>query len=184
MSYACQVGISFPFPVVLERHTMSRVIVCVLSLGLVAFLLTETASPAPGGRGRAAAGRSVGTGGAARNAVSGPAGSGTLPRAPGTALSGVRNMPAGPIGADGRRSSSGPQRQEQLPEQRQVLPSNVPQTLSERATAYSVNASGPAPFSPAWYAQHPNAWQITHPHAGEAVVAVTAVGLASFMAIE
>ena len=30
------------------------------------------------------------------------------------------------------------------------------------------------PFTPAWYAQHPTAWQVTHPHADAAAVATTA----------
>lgn len=34
--------------------------------------------------------------------------------------------------------------------------------------------SGSQPFSPAWYAEHPNAWQATHPHADAAVVASAA----------
>ena len=34
--------------------------------------------------------------------------------------------------------------------------------------------SASQPFSPAWYADHPNAWQATHPHADAAVVASTA----------
>ncbi|WP_425395619.1 hypothetical protein [Aeoliella sp.] len=38
--------------------------------------------------------------------------------------------------------------------------------------------SGPEPFSPAWYADHPNAWQATHPYAGAAAVATTAGVLA------
>ncbi len=56
--------------------------------------------------------------------------------------------------------------------------------LNQMATAFSVQTGGAAPFSPAWYAQHPNAWKITHPYAGEALVAATVVGLASFLAIE
>ena len=34
--------------------------------------------------------------------------------------------------------------------------------------------NGPQPFTASWYAQHPNAWQATHPHAGAAAVATTA----------
>jgi hypothetical protein len=34
--------------------------------------------------------------------------------------------------------------------------------------------SGAEPFSPAWYADHPQAWQYTHPHADAAAVATTA----------
>ncbi len=35
--------------------------------------------------------------------------------------------------------------------------------------------NGPQPFSPAWYAQHPNAWHATHPYAGRWPVASVAV---------
>jgi len=38
------------------------------------------------------------------------------------------------------------------------------------------------PFSPAWYAAHPNAWKITHPHADAAAV-VSAVALAQWLAL-
>ncbi|TWU00709.1 hypothetical protein Pla108_16610 [Botrimarina colliarenosi] len=41
--------------------------------------------------------------------------------------------------------------------------------------------SSPQAFSPAWYAQHPNAWQATHPHADAAVVA-TAAGVTAWLA--
>jgi hypothetical protein len=38
------------------------------------------------------------------------------------------------------------------------------------------------PFTPAWYADHPNAWHATHPHA-DVFVAATAVGLAGWLAV-
>jgi len=38
------------------------------------------------------------------------------------------------------------------------------------------------PFSPAWYAAHPNAWQALHPHA-DLFVAATATGLAAWLAV-
>lgn len=38
------------------------------------------------------------------------------------------------------------------------------------------------PFTAAWYADHPNAWKATHPHA-DAYVAATTAGLASWLAI-
>ena len=56
------------------------------------------------------------------------------------------------------------------------LPTNLP-------TAYNFSSSQFSPFSPGWYAQHPNAWQLTHPYAGEAVVAATAAGLAGWLVI-
>lgn len=40
-------------------------------------------------------------------------------------------------------------------------------------------ASGPQPFSPAWYAEHPQAWQYSHPHADAWAVA-TAAGVATW----
>ncbi len=37
--------------------------------------------------------------------------------------------------------------------------------------------NGPQPFTPAWYAQHPNAWHTTHPHADQwAVASAAALG--------
>jgi hypothetical protein len=39
---------------------------------------------------------------------------------------------------------------------------------------------GPQPFTPAWYAQHPNAWHATHPYADEWAVA-TAAALGSWL---
>ncbi len=44
-----------------------------------------------------------------------------------------------------------------------------------------VDSANP-PFSAAWYAAHPNAWQFTHPHA-DAVVAATAAGLVRWLAV-
>lgn len=40
--------------------------------------------------------------------------------------------------------------------------------------------NGPEPFSAAWYADHPQAWQYTHPHADAAAVA-TAAGVAAWL---
>jgi hypothetical protein len=40
--------------------------------------------------------------------------------------------------------------------------------------------SGSEPFSPAWYADHPQAWQYTHPHADAAAVA-TAAGVTAWL---
>lgn len=53
---------------------------------------------------------------------------------------------------------------------------------SAASEAVSQWTSGPEPFSPAWYAEHPQAWQYTHPHA-DAVVAATAVGVARWLAV-
>lgn len=49
-------------------------------------------------------------------------------------------------------------------------------------TAYTWSHPANQPFSPQWYAAHPQAWQFTHPHA-DAVVAATAVGVARWLAV-
>jgi hypothetical protein len=36
---------------------------------------------------------------------------------------------------------------------------------NRRNAAYSWNSNRPEPVTPAWYAEHPNAWKFTHPHA-------------------
>ncbi len=179
---------------------MKRAIVGVLSLGLLAILMVDMADSAPRGRG----GR---VGGASR-AASG------VRQLPGAASSFGSVRPTGPIGAAGTNAvprppqvgASGLQRlqggnldvRDQLPNASQLqgqfqgqwqgqsgnAQGAIQGQLNQMATAYGVHVGGAAPFSPAWYAQHPNAWQFTHPYAGEAVVAATALGLASFMAIE
>lgn len=40
---------------------------------------------------------------------------------------------------------------------------------------------GPEPFSPAWYAEHPQAWQYTHPHA-DAVAVASAAAVTGWLA--
>ncbi|MEO2047370.1 MAG: hypothetical protein ABGX16_12450 [Pirellulales bacterium] len=60
--------------------------------------------------------------------------------------------------------------------------SHSPTNLSKRSGHYQQHASqvtqqfqnSPQPFSPNWYAQHPNAWQYSHPHTDAAIVASTA----------
>ncbi|QDU58724.1 hypothetical protein Pan181_49640 [Aeoliella mucimassa] len=42
--------------------------------------------------------------------------------------------------------------------------------------------NGPEPFSPAWYAEHPNAWQATHPYANEAAAVATVASVAAWTA--
>lgn len=58
------------------------------------------------------------------------------------------------------------------------VPNRTPD--AHAATAKSWAVGGPAPFSPAWYANHPKAWHATHPYAGTVVTATT---LAAFLAV-
>ena len=52
--------------------------------------------------------------------------------------------------------------------------------LQQNAAAWT----GPhgKPFSPQWYAAHPNVWKLTHPYAGAATVAVGAAAVARWFA--
>jgi hypothetical protein len=49
-------------------------------------------------------------------------------------------------------------------------------------TAYGWANPAHQPFTPAWYANHPNAWKATHPHA-DAVLAAGAIGVATWLAV-
>lgn len=186
---------------------MLRVIVGAFSLGLLVTLLADSADSAPARRalaGRAGGVASRATSGAAQNAASGRTTTGIRQHSGNASRLGTTNLPTGPISSSGVRPNAGSnafptpsQTGSSLQSVRDPLPaashlqgslegqrSSMQGRLSDLATTYGVTPGGPAPFSPAWYTQHPNAWQITHPHAGEAFVAATAVGLASFMAIE
>ncbi|REK18669.1 MAG: hypothetical protein DWQ37_03800 [Planctomycetota bacterium] len=51
--------------------------------------------------------------------------------------------------------------------------------LQDRASQLKTNFKpGQEPFTPAWYAQHPNAWRYTHPHADAWAVATFATAAA------
>lgn len=189
---------------------MKRVILGVFSLAIAAAFLADTAVSAPGRRAaRGAGGAARAAGGGARNVVSGSAARGGRNHPGGPMNFGGGNLPTGPINGPGNfaptppqfggsgfpglqggsmnvpdRLPDGSQFPGQFQDQLNNAQSAIQGQIGQMATAYGVNAGGPAPFSPAWYVDHPNAWQITHPYAGEAVVAATAVGLASFMAIE
>lgn len=61
-------------------------------------------------------------------------------------------------------------------------PKSLTRNLNPQAVAAGVAVSAHPPFSPAWYAAHPNAWKAAHPHA-DVWVAATAVGLATWLAV-
>lgn len=56
---------------------------------------------------------------------------------------------------------------------------NASQAISQASAQWG---SGPQPFSPSWYAQHPQAWQYAHPHA-DAFVAASATAVAAWLAV-
>ncbi|MHB8901040.1 MAG: hypothetical protein ACYC6Y_20010, partial [Thermoguttaceae bacterium] len=169
---------------------MLRAFVGLLTLGLLMTLLAGTANSAPGARGaRAASGRAGNVAGRVpgaprQNALSTQPLSASGPLSAGAPLRNVNTVPAGPVRNTGNPVPSGAPLQSQLQSHLSNSQGTIQQKLGNAATAYGLGTGGPAPFSPAWYAQHPKAWQATHPYAGEAAVAVTAVSLASFMAIQ
>ncbi len=135
---------------------MKTILSCVIVLALVVTVLVEhAAAVGPGGRGR---------GGAMGRAAAGPrpGGPAVAPR-PATA---GNNRPAVAPRAGGQG----------LPQR--AAPAG-PRTAASRAAQ---RGPRPKPFSPAWYAHHPQAWHYTHPHAGVAV-AVSAVAVARWLAV-
>lgn len=65
------------------------------------------------------------------------------------------------LGGIGRPDGQQPPRAAELQQQRQQIHRHLTQYWQD----------APQPFSPAWYAEHPNAWQLTHPHADAWAVA-------------
>ena len=172
---------------------MLRAMVGALSLALLLIVLADTANSAPGRRGGRATAARAGTAGTRATNLGTRTGSGTAANL-GTRSTqlGGSNLPAGPINVDGSiraNAAAGnlptpPQSAGSRLESLQGKASDLQSKLSDLAATYGIEPGGPEPFSPAWYVEHPSAWQITHPHAGEAAVAVTAIGLASFMAMQ
>lgn len=184
---------------------MLRAMVGALSLALLLVVLMDTANSAPGRRGgRATAARAgtratnlgtrpgggtIGSGAANLGGRPAPLGGSNLPTGPINANGSFRagaavgNPPTPPQSA-GSRLESLQGKASQLQGRWQDKAGDLQTKLSDLAATYGIEPGGPEPFSPAWYVEHPSAWQITHPYAGEAAVAVTAVGLASFMAME
>ena len=65
-----------------------------------------------------------------------------------------------------------------------VAPQAVrPPAANAAGAAGTWMAQQPAPFSAQWYAQHPTAWQVTHPYANEAAIVASAAALAGWLAI-
>ncbi|MFO0947965.1 MAG: hypothetical protein U1D30_18935 [Planctomycetota bacterium] len=163
------------------------VLVVVLSLG------TENCWARPGGGG----GRRGGGAGGGRPASPGTPGNARTPSP--NANPGLPSLPAGgsivtngpangaPVSpkANDRERTSGnaSDRQQQLD---QFLngknPSAQDRREGQRNDAASLYAPENEPFSPAWYADHPNAWRATHPHA-DAYAAATAATLGSWLAL-
>lgn len=127
---------------------------------------------ARGGRGggRPGGGPPGGQAGAAGRPTPGP---GAHP-GNGPAAAGQFQHAAGPSGrAPGFASAE--QLQGAFQQARSAAPQQVRDQLAQNAQNLADQAQNRSqPFSPAWYAQHPQAWQATHPHAGAAVVVSTA----------
>ena len=131
-----------------------------VAVGLGVSLMAADACDARGPRGRAA-------GGAAR-AGAAARGRSPLPAARGAMTAG---RPSRAIGAAGFHRPGGPIR----------AGASFSATAGGFSTAFNAAVGGPKPFSPSWYAQHPNAWHATHPHARPTAVALTAVGVTRWL---
>jgi len=144
----------------------------------------------PGGRGGSAGGRT---------------GAGRGDRGPGFTKPGLKKKGDGPqLGANGapgiaaqnfggaaqnlqgiqgqlKNAAGGAERFQSLQQQAgQKWQSRDGQAQQNAQNALNDFKNGPQPFSAAWYADHPTAWQVTHPHA-DAWAAATATGVASWL---
>lgn len=107
--------------------------------------------------------------------AAGPRGGGPRPSAPrpqaGPNMNARPSLPAGQSGIAERRDFSN------------LSDRQGPAATARSGEMWQQYMSNPAhqPFSPAWYAQHPNAWHVTHPHA-DVAVAATAAALTGWLA--
>jgi hypothetical protein len=122
-------------------------------IGVALLIASQDSFGRPGG-GRA--------GGAPRGA-SGPGPGGAGPGAGGPASVAPRSAPPGD------RSTQGPHQAASA-------------STRSRDALQKWSANQPKPFSPAWYANHPNAWQATHPHA-DVAAALTVAGVATWLGV-
>jgi len=162
-------------------NTPSRLLAGIVLVGLAASVTSAGPGPGPG------------PGGPGRRPGPSPSprvNPGSVPRVnPGPAPK-VPDVPKLPGGLDptsaakkaatprpGERPS--PAQSKSIEEHLRIARDAAPAALSEALNLYSADS---APFTPQWYAQHPEAWKATHPHA-DAWVAATATGLATWLAI-
>ncbi len=175
---------------------MRKASVALAVFGLLAALATDSVFAAPRGGGAPRGGSRPGAGapggltpGGGGTRISPPSNLGPGGgRAPGTNLNG----PAAPGGLSGRTDS--PVRSTPNPRVHDIqgfLDGRTPgthttgdarATAASRATAYSWSGAAQKPFTPAWYKDHPRAWQATHPHA-DLFVAAAAADLARWLAV-
>ena len=180
------------------RHSLPtlRCLQMVVVALVAALLLAESASARPGGGG--GGGGRGGRGGATpggRGPGAGPSSPGRGPSSPGPGSPGrspgatPRNDGPGP-GAPGRpgdpRPAAGPGGPRDvdgfLGTKPKATATDARTTAAkDRATSLQQSLAGrEEPFTPSWYAEHPNAWQYTHPNAEWWAVAGT-VGLSQWL---
>lgn len=155
---------------------------------------TGEAAPRGGGRPGPAPGPGA-RGGIAGGAASqrGPVGPASVPNiSPGNRFSG--NTPAGPSG-EGRLGRPGNVSADRdgvgnlehhlgiSPSERSGERTLTAEQIGKREAAVQQwSRQNPQPFTPAWYAQHPNVWQATHPHA-DLFAAVALADLTRWLAV-
>jgi hypothetical protein len=183
-------------------QAMLRTALLVLVATLIAAPLDAFARGPVGGGGAGRGGaRSGGTRSGGNNALatkgrkkkSGPQGaiggqnlSGAMQKFPG-AQGGLQNLKNGPLGADKFQSLAN-QPGQKLQARDGQFSQNTQQQWQARGGGAQQNAqtarnnlqNGEQPFTAGWYADHPNAWQVAHPHA-DAAAAATATGVARWL---
>ncbi|MAT68947.1 MAG: hypothetical protein CMJ58_05430 [Planctomycetaceae bacterium] len=159
------------------------------AVALAAVILLPTDAQARPGGGRS--GRAGGVGSRSGGGLPSPTGDSGTTRPAGFRAQGPRPAALGDAGVrpSATATSAGTQQVQSflnLPQSGQSVRNQIstqqfsdqPGQLRSQTQEWLGNAtSGPQPFSPAWYAQHPNAWQYAHPHAdawAAATVAATA----------
>jgi hypothetical protein len=160
----------------MKENFMHRLLSLMIVSGLVLASITPTFArpgggrPGPGGRGPTAGSRSSAGGLGAANVRGGNLS--TLGRG-GQSINGLNGGFQGGLQSTRQNAVGGAH--ERLGISSEQL-SNLQGRAQQLRASYAPENE---PFSPAWYADHPQAWQYTHPHA-DAWAAATAAGVAAW----
>lgn len=167
------------------RTRCFMVLIAVVALGAM-----SAPAEARGGRGGRGGAGPRASGGLKSSAPSG----GRAMGVPGGRAAGAQHNPPGNQRASGMPHQAGSRRSNSSQQGPRTGPGSLEQKFQQHAGQWQQSAPGhrgdraqqraseagshlqdrTEPFSPEWYADHPQAWQHTHPHADAAVVATTA----------
>ncbi len=159
---------------------MKRACAGIVAVGLVLVLVAGDALAQRGRRGGPRGGPGPGPAGAAPSR--GPGGPGPIGPAGGPTLGGPRPGTFAPQNLSPGSLPGGGDRLQNVQSFLGVNRSSLPRPAVGDLAIRNWDTLANPPFSPAWYAAHPNAWQALHPHA-DLFVAATATGLAAWLAV-